>query len=43
MNIFYLDEDPVKSARAHGDKHIVKMPLETAQMLSTVWHLFGDD
>lgn len=43
MNIFYLDQDPVKSARAHGDKHIVKMPLETAQILSTVWHLFGDD
>lgn len=43
MNIFYLDQDPVKSARAHGDKHIVKMPLETAQMLSTIWHLFGDD
>ena len=43
MNIFYLDQDPVKSAIAHGDKHIVKMPLETAQILSTVWHLFGDD
>ena len=43
MNIFYLDQDPVKSARAHGDKHIVKMPLETAQMLSTVWHLLGED
>ena len=43
MNIFYLDHDPVESARAHGDKHIVKMPLETAQLLSTVWHLFGDD
>lgn len=42
MNIFYLDADPVECAKAHGDKHIVKMPLETAQMLSTVWHRFGD-
>ena len=36
MNIFALDGDPVKAARLHLDKHIVKMPLETAQMLSTV-------
>lgn len=33
MNIFVLDEDPVLSAQAQCDKHIVKMPLETAQML----------
>ena len=36
MNIFILDTDPSKAARLHLDKHIVKMPLETAQMLSTV-------
>ena len=36
MNIFVLDRDPVTAARLHLDKHIVKMPLETAQMLSTV-------
>ena len=35
MNIFYLDECPVKSAKAHCDKHCVKMILETAQLLST--------
>lgn len=35
MNIFYLDYDPVESARAHLDKHVVKMILEYAQLLST--------
>jgi hypothetical protein len=36
MNIFVLDLDPVKAAIQQCDKHIVKMPLETAQMLSTI-------
>lgn len=35
MNIFVLDEDPLLCAQAHVDKHVVKMPLETAQILST--------
>jgi len=35
MNVFVLDEDPVLSANL-CDKHIVKMPLETAQILCTV-------
>lgn len=35
MNIFILDRDPVLAAQYQCDKHIVKMPLETAQMLST--------
>lgn len=35
MNIFYLDEDVDKCAEAHVDKHVTKMQLETAQMLST--------
>ncbi len=35
MNIFILDEDPKKIAEYHCDKHIVKMILESAQMLST--------
>lgn len=35
MNIFVLDEDIVLCARYHLDKHVVKMPLESAQMLST--------
>ena len=46
MNIFVTDPDPVKSAQVLPDKHIVKMPLETCQMLSIVasekWgHGFG--
>ena len=35
MNIFILDNDIDKCAEAHVDKHIVKMPLEAAQMLCT--------
>ena len=35
MNIFVLDEDLDKCAEYHVDKHIVKMPLEAAQMLCT--------
>lgn len=39
MNIFYLDKNPELCAEYHGDKHIVKMILETAQLLSTAHHL----
>lgn len=39
MNIFVLDTNPVLAAQAQCDKHIVKMPLESAQMLSTVHRL----
>ncbi len=35
MNIFYLDENPQKAAEMLIDKHVVKMVLETAQLLST--------
>ena len=47
MNIFVTDPDPIKSAQVLPDKHVVKMPLETCQMLSIVaskkWgHGFGD-
>jgi hypothetical protein len=35
MNIFYLDHDPCIAARTMCDKHVVKMIVETAQMLST--------
>ena len=41
MNIFRVDNDPVKSAQMLCDKHIVKMPLETAQMLCSVWHRYN--
>lgn len=36
MNIFVTDPCPKKSAQALDDKRVVKMILETAQMLSTV-------
>jgi len=35
VNIFYLSRDPVEAARAQCDRHVVKMILETAQLLST--------
>ena len=35
MNIFILDKDPIKAAQLQCDKHIVKMIVESAQMLST--------
>lgn len=35
VNIFVLDYNPVKAAQMQCDKHIVKMPLETAQLLCT--------
>ena len=35
MNIFYLDQDPVLSAKMMCNKHMSKMIIETAQMLST--------
>lgn len=38
MNIFYLDEDIDKNAEYHVDSHVVKMPTEAAQMLTTtIW------
>ena len=41
MNICVLDECPIQSAQMQCDKHIVKMPLETAQMLCAVFHRHG--
>jgi hypothetical protein len=38
MNIFFLDENPTLSAQYHVDKHVVKMILETAQLLCSVHH-----
>ena len=35
MNIFYLHNDPVECAKQHNNKHVVKMILEYAQLLST--------
>ena len=35
MNIFYLDPDPRTCAEMHCDKHVVKMIIEYAQLMST--------
>ena len=35
MNIFAVSNDPKQSAEWMVDKHVVKMILETAQLLST--------
>jgi len=35
MNIFYLDSDTKRCAQYHCDKHVVKMIIEYAQLLST--------
>jgi hypothetical protein len=39
MNIFYIESDPYKAAESMVDKHVVKMILETAQLLSTAHRL----
>ena len=39
MNIFLLDFDTKKCAEYHCDKHVVKMILETAQLLCGVHHM----
>lgn len=39
MNIFVLDSSPVLAAQQQCDKHVVKMIVESAQMLSTAHRL----
>lgn len=41
MNIFWLDDDIEKCAKYHCDKHIVKMPVEYAQLLSSAAVHYG--
>lgn len=43
MNIFVLSDDPFLSAQLHCDKHVVKMTLETAQIISTIARKNGVD
>lgn len=43
MNIFFLSNDPDDCARQHCDKHVVKMILETAQLLSNAHHMLDGD
>ena len=43
MNIFFLDFDTQKCSQYHCDKHVVKMILETAQLLCGVHHMTVHD
>ena len=43
MNIFYLDRNPRIAAQMMCDKHVVKMILESAQMLSTAHRVLDGD
>lgn len=43
MNIFFLAHDPIQCAREHCDKHVVKMILEYAQLLSTAHHMIDGE
>ena len=43
MNIFVVDSNPINAARLLPDKHVTKMILESAQMISLVFspHYWG--
>ena len=41
MNIFAVDENPMYAAQDLADAHVIKMSLESAQILCTVHHLHG--
>lgn len=43
MNIFYLDRDPKVSAQMHCDKHVVKMIIEYAQLMSTAHRILDGE
>ena len=43
MNVFWLDEDPRQAARYHCDRHVNKMLVEAAQVLSTAARAHGYD
>lgn len=41
MNIFFLHHNPATCAAMHCDKHVVKMILESSQLLSTAHHVLA--
>lgn len=43
MNIFYLHPDPRTCAEMHVDKHVVKMIIEYAQLLSTAHRMLDGE
>lgn len=42
MNIFILDKDKRKNVQYHPNKHIVKMPIEGAQILCSAYYYTGE-
>jgi len=43
LNIFYLDPDPSTCAKMHLDKHVVKMIVEYAQLMSTAHRMLDGE
>ena len=43
MNIFVLHRDPVVAAQMQCDRHVVKMVMESAQMLCTAVNVLGGE
>lgn len=43
MNIFYLHKDPQICAEMHCDKHVVKMIIEYAQLMSTTHRILDGE
>jgi hypothetical protein len=43
VNIFFLDENPYEAAQMQCDKHVVKMILESAQLLATAHRIIDGD
>ena len=41
VNIFYLDSNPTKCAKYYCDKHVIKIIVEIAQILSQIHHNIG--
>ncbi len=41
MNIFALDDNPIQAAKDQCNKHVVKMIVESAQLLCTALHING--
>ncbi len=42
MNIFFLDADTKKCAEYHVDKHVVKMAVESTQILCSAYYFTGE-
>lgn len=43
VNIFYLSNNPVEAAKWHVDRHVVKMILESAQLLSAAHRILDSN